>query len=310
MADAFFIAGDWGTTSLRLHLCTTDDVLDSRSGPGIAMLDHPPGQVLSDLTMSWRAKHGAIPIYLVGQVGSSLGWREAPYVACPVDIDGYRNACTRFRHDDLDVCIAGGLSCTSPMGGLDYLRGEETQIFGAMITNPELQLGRQLIVLPGTHTKWVLVENGRVMTFHTSLTGELFGLLTGHGVLAAGKQRPVAERPKAFDSGFRRSVDTRNTDLVHSLFEARAHQVNGSLDPGDAAAWLSGMIVGRDVTGALQLFRDEQGNTPAIVIIGASPPTAAYARALAHLDIDATCYGSNETVIAGLRLFRGNGLDA
>jgi 2-dehydro-3-deoxygalactonokinase len=46
-----------------------------------------------------------------------------------------------------------------------------------------LRQGRWLLCLPGTHTKWVVVEDGLVREFFTAPTGELFALLRDRSVL-------------------------------------------------------------------------------------------------------------------------------
>ena len=55
-------------------------------------------------------------------------------------------------------------------------------------------------MLPGTHTKWVIVRDGRVTDFFTSMSGEIFDRLTAQGLLASivdGEARPG----QAFDDG-------------------------------------------------------------------------------------------------------------
>ncbi|WP_425414851.1 2-dehydro-3-deoxygalactonokinase, partial [Promicromonospora kroppenstedtii] len=39
-------------------------------------------------------------------------------------------------------------------------------------------------MLPGTHSKWVRLDGGRVTGFTTAMTGELYGLLMGDSILA------------------------------------------------------------------------------------------------------------------------------
>src|SRR3546814_19837286 len=40
------------------------------------------------------------------------------------------------------------------------------------------------ICLPGTHSKWVRVEDGALQGFATYMTGEVFDLLQGHSILS------------------------------------------------------------------------------------------------------------------------------
>ena len=85
MNDDCFIVGDWGTSSLRLHLCRADMVLDSKSGLGVSKESTTPAEILFDIIAPWIKEHGTLPIYLSGMVGSNIGWITTPYVECPVD---------------------------------------------------------------------------------------------------------------------------------------------------------------------------------------------------------------------------------
>ena len=75
------------------------------------------------------------------------------------------------------------MSCRNRFNAPDLLRGEETQILGALNLEDRLRQGRWVLCLPGTHTKWVVVEDGRVREFFTAPTGELFALLRDRSVL-------------------------------------------------------------------------------------------------------------------------------
>ena len=79
----------------------------------------------------------------------------------------------------LDVHILPGLSQAEPP---DVMRGEETQIAGMLAATPDFD---GLVCLPGTHTKWARVSEGRVTDFRTAMTGELFALVSGHSTLSS-----------------------------------------------------------------------------------------------------------------------------
>ena len=121
-------------------------------------------------------------------VGSSFGWVEAPYVACPARARADRGkACVAMR--DGRVHIVPGLSCRNRLDAPDVLRGEETQILGALAGDSGARRGT-LLCLPGTHTKWVLLEDGHgARNSSPPSTGELFALLKRHSVLVAGQAR-------------------------------------------------------------------------------------------------------------------------
>src|SRR5262249_35916190 len=136
-------------------------------------------------------------------------------------------------------------------GARDVMRGEETQILGVLDLHPELTKGRHLLCLPGTHTKWVAVVDGAVSQFQTALAGELFELLRRQSVLARDSGEVDGLSP-AFALGL--DFARQKADLLHLLFSARSRVVTGELSKEDAASYLSGLVLGKDVATALALF--------------------------------------------------------
>ncbi len=74
--------------------------------------------------------------------------------------------------------IIPGLRCAGLTGAPDVMRGEETQVLGWLAQHPDRQQGRHLVCHPGTHAKWVVVEDGRIVRFVTAMTGEMFAVLS------------------------------------------------------------------------------------------------------------------------------------
>src|SRR5260221_5871017 len=84
MGAASFVAGDWGTSHLRLFLCDAQEaVLDSSLGPGAAEVGGRFSEVFASLTARWEQPHGTLPAVLCEMGVSVLGWFQARYAACP-----------------------------------------------------------------------------------------------------------------------------------------------------------------------------------------------------------------------------------
>lgn len=280
MSDAAFIAGDWGTSHLRLMLCSKSGaLLETRDGPGAAQARGRFGQVFDDLTAEWRQARGALPALLCGMAGSTFGWREAPYLPCPEELDGVASSLTAAR---AGVRIVPGMRCVNPLGAPDVMRGEETQLLGALKLLPELQHGRQLACLPGTHTKWVSLHDGVVIEFLTVPTGELFQVLCEHSVLVRHAATPLVHRAAEFQLGLAEAVKHAAVPLPHRLFQARSLRLDGQLAEDGAASWTSGLLIGTDVGGALPLFESHAPEIP-VSIIGAESLGALYQQALERL---------------------------
>jgi 2-dehydro-3-deoxygalactonokinase len=303
MNGEHYIAGDWGTSRLRLSLCLGDRILETIQGPGVGALLEPAGEALRALIAGWRQTYGPLPILLCGMAGSRNGWREAPYLPCPVDLRALGAAALRFEADEAPVAIAPGLSCRSRLGSPDVMRGEETQIAGAMTLRPGLGTGRHLLCLPGTHTKWAYLEDGYVRDFLTALTGELFALLRDGSTLmraahaAAEAQSASAHSRDGFERGLEEAATLGTSSVLHGLFAVRSRQLIDGSSPEWALSYLSGLLIGADVRGAIPLFAAGKE----AVLIGDGALNERYACALRHQGIAASCLDGEQCALAGLR---------
>lgn len=303
-----FIAGDWGTSRLRLSLCLGDRVIDTRQGPGIGALRQPAAEAIRPLLAAWRESYGPLPLVLCGMAGSRNGWRETAYLPCPADLRALGEAALRFEADGAPVAIAPGLSCTSRLGSPDVMRGEETQIAGALALHPGLAAGRHLLCLPGTHIKWAYLEEGRVRDFLTALTGEAFALLRDGSTLTRAARSTTAGEPQAaaaasggakdgFDEGLEAAATLGSASLLHALFAVRSRQLIDGRSHDWALAYLSGLMIGADVRGAIPLF-GAQGEA---VLIGDGALNERYAHALRRFGLTAACLDGEQCALAGLR---------
>src|SRR6185295_6120032 len=137
-----------------------------------------------------------------GMIGSKQGWMEAPYVAAPASLRQMSAALTTVEvpgHRPLQ--IVPGVSCRDQLGVPDVMRGEETQLFGALAGGSG---GTRSFVLPGTHSKWAVTGNSGIQRFSTFMTGEVFAVLKAHSIL--GRLMPETSVVAA-DDGFRRGAD-------------------------------------------------------------------------------------------------------
>jgi 2-dehydro-3-deoxygalactonokinase len=298
-----FIAGDWGTTQLRLYLCDGAAVIDRVNGPGIGALSGSPESTFVPLTAGWAARHKGLSAHLCGMVGSRNGWVETPYVKCPADLSALRAGVVKFEAAGFQVSIVPGLSCTNPLGAPDVMRGEETQIFGALAGAASLGSERRLFALPGTHTKWAVVENGVLKHFLTSPTGELFALLKDHSTLARAGGAVTEDSPEGFMRGVARQADVSEASLTHVLFETRSRQLLDGMSKSEAMSFLSGLLIGTDVTGASRWFEDKT----TVTLIGDAKLNELYARALAFHGFETISLSGEECALNGLRaVIEGN----
>lgn len=292
MSKAAFIAGDWGTSRLRLYLCDAGgNVLARGEGEGASVPDCA-GR-FDTAVAAWDKAHGVLPAVLSGMVGSTIGWREVPYLKCPAQPSAIAAAALRFEAGERGIAILPGLTCRGKTGAPDVMRGEETQILGALRLHPNLAKGRHIFCLPGTHAKWVAVTDGAVTQFQTALSGELFELLRRHSVLARDSGEVDAQNP-AFMLGL--DFARQKADLLHLLFSVRSRVVTGEMAKSDAASYLSGLVLGKDIATAMALFAFDG---PAQLIC--TPALAAlYGKALSAYDVKSAVIDGDRAALAGL----------
>lgn len=283
---ARFIAVDWGTTNRRAYLIedgtATRTERDDRGVTALEPADYP-GEVAA-----LRERLGDLPMLLAGMVGSTIGWREAPYIAAPAGIEALAAGLVWL---DGRTAIVPGLSLIegAVRRRADVMRGEEVQLLGAVASG--LAPADGLLVQPGTHCKWVEMAGGGIDRFVTAMTGELFALIRSHGVLAAQLGGAVA-----LGDAFRAGVaEGRRRDLAASLFGIRAAKLMGLRDDADAAAFASGVLIGADVAARLAEWRHDAVHLLADPALG-----ALYAHAIEAEGRAARLVDSHAAFVAGV----------
>jgi 2-dehydro-3-deoxygalactonokinase len=290
------IVADWGTTRFRGYLIEKERILDEVSSEeGVSALKKGQHRdVFVGHCGRWLDQEPDAPVLLVGMVGSREGWAEAPYAPCPADAAAIARAMIpvdlgggRKAH------IVPGLVCEPVPGAADVMRGEETLALGSGVDDG-------LVCLPGTHPKWVSMRGGRVERFATYMTGEMYSLLREHSMIG----RPATEPGDA--AGFERGLDAaaRNggaagaarVGLLNLLFGARALVVSGRMAPALLGPYLSGLLTGDEINGALSQF-----DRPAkVTIVADSPRADLYEKSLARRGIATAVRAPRAALIAGL----------
>ena len=293
--QAQLIALDWGTTSLRAYLLgSTGQVLKVRTLacgimqlPGTARL--VAGQwcadgfelAFDDACGDWLDANPGVPVIACGMVGSAQGWCEAPYRETPASLNALGTALQRVRSvRGVDLHIVPGVIQRSALPNV--MRGEETQVLGVLQSFP--QLNDCLIGLPGSHSKWVQVQDGNLVHFDTFMTGELYAAVCEHTILGRTQQRSEQFDPAAFDRGVQvaLSPDGRLGPLS-TLFSARTLGLTGQLSPTQQPDYVSGLLIGHELSAFGGAVRERRGAAPmpAIILIGNSRLCERYQRALA-----------------------------
>lgn len=280
-----YIAADWGTTNRRAYLIDAagECIREFEDGKGI--LSVPQGGFEAAVA-EIRAQLGDKPMLLAGMVGSNRGWKEAPYVSCPAGLSQLAEGLVWVADD---IGIVPGV-CFSGDGRADVMRGEEVQLMGAVAAG---LIPRDCTVChPGTHNKWIRVVDGRIASFRTIMTGELFNLLRNHSILSDLLQREVEPGP-AFLDGVRHGL--ANDDLQSELFSVRARVLLDEARAEDASSYTSGLLIGGDARIGLADASDGP-----VVVMARPELTLLYAAALREAGCATVELDGERTFLAGI----------
>jgi 2-dehydro-3-deoxygalactonokinase len=280
-----FIAIDWGTTNRRAYLIQNGGECSAEFEDGLGILSVKRGEFDGAIAQI-RERLGQRPLLLAGMVGSNRGWVEAPYVPCPAGIEELTRGLVRIGDD---VVIVPGVALSN--GRCDVMRGEEVQLAGAVAAG---QVPADCLVChPGTHNKWVDVSGGRIASFRTVMTGEVFSMLKHRSILS--DLLTVRAKPgHAFRDGVRKGLS--GDGLTAELFEVRASFLLGRLDRADAASLVSGLLIGEDVRVGLGT-----GRAPSVIVMGRPQLTSLYAAALEVAGVESERMDGEGAFIAGAR---------
>ncbi len=286
-----WIAVDWGTSHLRVWAMQGDTVqqtAQSDQGMGVLARDAFEGALLA-LVEDWLPAGRITPVLACGMVGSRQGWVEARYraVPCTALADGLTRAPTRDLR--LSVHVVPGICQAQPA---DVIRGEETQVAGFLALNHGWD---GVLCLPGTHSKWVHVSAGEVVSFQTFLTGEMFALLSSQSVL---RHSMAGWDAAGFADGVQQGFD-RPDRMMARFFALRAEGLLHGLDPGTARARLSGLLIGAELAAAKPYWLGQR-----VALLGAQALSDLYAQALSGLSVPVTQLDATEMTLAGLSAAR------
>lgn len=300
--EADWVAVDWGTSNLRAWGIGADgEVVFSRaSDQGMGKLTpaaYP--DVITDLLEGALAPSGpSVDVLICGMAGARQGWMEAPYLDTPAELGSlaFSAVSPTIPGSRLAARILPGV-CQKLSGAEDVMRGEETQLLGLSAMSPGFS---GLVVMPGTHSKWVALAGRRIERFSTSMTGELFEILRAHSVLrhSVNGEADAVDRNAGFDAGLASGLEAPQC-LTANLFKIRAGSLLSGRTPGWCAGFLSGILIGAEIGGQRDWIGGNE--TP---LVGGAALCALYARGFDIIGKKTRIVDATDATLAGLKAAR------
>jgi 2-dehydro-3-deoxygalactonokinase len=307
-SDARCIGIDWGTTRLRAYLIgASGEILERyESDAGVARAGGEFERIFTRELGSWLEAHPRVNVVASGMVGSRQGWVETRYLPCPVDFLSIAHELELRRVGQRRIAFTPGVTRVARDGMPDVMRGEEIQVLGSLDG-----LGDGWCVLPGTHSKWVLVKGACVVWFATFMSGELFDVLAQHSLLTLGKAQPEQQGPggaaayvRGLDYAF--CMDAESGGFLKRLFSTRSLVARGELSKPEALEYLSGLIIGGELREALASL---PGPAPrSVLLLGSGELVRRYAVAFARAGIGAVTGNEDAAATGHFTIAREAGL--
>jgi 2-dehydro-3-deoxygalactonokinase len=296
--DIDVVGVDWGTTHRRAYGLNREGlcIAEHADGEGALASKGRFAESVQALLDTMQARPRAV--VLSGMVGSALGWQVVPYVDGSVSLPELAQHVAAAPMPA--VTIVPGYCVRNAAGQPDVMRGEETQLLGAHC------LGHSdgWFVLPGTHSKWVQLQAGRVLQLRTYMTGELFDLLGQHGTLAAAAGNTKEWDAEAFGQGVQAAQSGRA--LSNQLFGVRARVVSGDMAAASSRAYLSGLLIGTELQDTLQDGSGAAATGAAFKLIGSPALATHYQAAAAILGLQFEVLDARAAFIAAIHQLLAN----
>jgi 2-dehydro-3-deoxygalactonokinase len=243
---------DWGSSNVRAFAFDASGrvTASARSSAGAMTLVSADAfnNAFENLLAELAIDNTSIPVIACGMIGARDGWVEAGYVGLNTSARSLKHATKEIRaRSEYRIAVVPGMKSDEP----DVMRGEETQIVGA-----DVESG--VIVLPGTHSKWVRVDNGRIVEFKSYLTGEMNALLRGSSTIgkAISTEASIADE-SAIVCGIDRAR-AQSLHWLHELFCFRARVVSGAQTAVAASNELTAWLIASEFVQASTAFEQVQ----------------------------------------------------
>jgi 2-dehydro-3-deoxygalactonokinase len=286
-----FLGIEWTSAAFHAFLLSGDGILlDQRQeARGLNHISDSAFEItLREIVGDWAAE--ASHIYLSGTITSRNGWVETPYAQAPASLSDIAARAVIKHVDGLPPLVfLPGVSVREPLP--DMMRGEELKVFGAMVSNSGL------VALPGAHTKWVSVKNGRIEHFATYMSGEIASLLKTNSLISKLTPAQSADNPEAFLRGVRLAWDRRiEGNVLRRIFSARSLVLLEELPSADISDYLSGLMIGAEIKEVVEEYSSPDWH---VTLIGAPVLCQRYGLALREAGISSSMADN-----AGLRAFQ------
>jgi len=186
-----YITIDGGTSSTRVNFLKNGEILDTvkldigaRACIGNRKEYECKIKSAIDEIILRNKVSGVERILASGMITSEFGLCNLPHINAPAGINEFHKAMYQTVINEISdipfVFMRGVKLDGKDIDDCDMMRGEETELIGIM----QEKYGTCIYVLPGSHSKIIKTDrHGRIISFSTTLTGEMIASLSQGTIL-------------------------------------------------------------------------------------------------------------------------------
>src|SRR5699024_5024055 len=190
-----------------------------------------------------------------GMITSNLGLKEVPHIVAPAKLADFAYFIEKDQLAGIVCYFIPGLknsqidkySTLEDIKQMDIMRGEEIETFGLL--DQIIETGNGLIILPGSHTKYILVdENRKLLSCFSTLGGELIQAVQTSTIISSSLKNGLIKEIdySSLEEGYNATI---SEGLTRALFRIRILDLYSSFTENQRANFLLGSIIHEDIQG-------------------------------------------------------------
>lgn len=286
---------DGGTTNTRVYLWKNRETLlaseKSEVGARNTIIDgnnkrlgHAVHALIDNVLVKADISINSVDaIYASGMITSEIGLYELGHIIAPKSVQEFSDAVKPMLLPNVcskEICFIPGLKnfpdsnvTLNNVLDMDVMRGEETEAIGLLSEVPETDA---ILVLPGTHTKFIVVKDEKIIGCLTSMSGELLQLITQESIIAEAVNKQFVSGVPEWEYFIK---GAHNVALTHSfnrvVFSTRILSKFVSNDQNKCASYLLGVVLENDLDAIKYWTLTRNIRNAKVIISGKEPLSSA-----------------------------------
>ncbi|MDR3258613.1 MAG: 2-dehydro-3-deoxygalactonokinase [Fusobacteriaceae bacterium] len=249
---------DAGTSNVRIRLVDGENItFEKKSSNGVKIGKEKFKEKLYE-SLKEFVKENNIDINYIeyilasGMITSPLGLQEIPHIYVPVSLNKISQNLVKSKLYEFDIYLIPGVKVEKEyfkdnnIKSIDVIRGEEVEVFGIL---KEIEITTDepiLIILPGSHNKFIEIKNKEIIDLTTTMSGEILELMTKYSILKVSVDENYAEE---LDNKFLKLGNDIGVKygIGQGSFMLRGLDLNEKFSLNEKQNYLLGLILSEDI---------------------------------------------------------------